>query len=282
MYIFLLLAVLAVAVPTKKVPIDVGSVLSATSIFYSILLGFFVAASMTNLSRLKTLVAIETGALIAMYNIVALSLPQKLDEMRAAIDCYLIKRFDYEVHQYVEPTTKEFFSIFDVLKGAQTKSEGEAAALDYIAEGMYYVPQARREITIVGAKIVTGMSWILLNVLSLLIVFLLFLLRDGSLESALVTALLSTSAFLALLILNDIDSNRFGEAQFSINTYEDVFSAIGKPRYYPTSYIKTGRHKPRVGEYRTGTSSHHYLVRKKRFSKAKPVDIANVPMIDPS
>ncbi len=254
----------AFVLPVRKSPINVVNVLGAASIFYSVLLGFYVSAAMTNLSRLKTLVATETGALMAIYYMVKLSLPDRAEATREAIDHYLIKRFDYEVDEYVEPTNKEYFAIFDVLKGAKTKSNGDEAAMTYVAEAMYYVSQARREITIVGAEIVSGSSWLVLNVLSLIIVFSLFLMRDGSWESALVTALLSASAILALFILGDVDGNRFGEEQFALDTYQDVFTAIDKPHYYPTIYLEAGRYRPTVKEYRTGTSIKNHFVRKGR------------------
>lgn len=253
--IFVVFIALAFLVPIRETPIDGAGVLSATSIFYSILLGFYIAAAMANLSRLKSLVATETGALIGIYHIVKLALPERLDKTREAIDRYLIKRFDYEVENYTEPTTVEFFSIFDVLKGAKTKSEeGEGAAINYIAEALYYVAQARRELTIVGAKVVNGASWLVLNVLSSVVVVSLFLMRDGSIESAIVTAFLSASAVLALFILGDVDGNRFGEERFAIDTYQDVFSAIGKEHYYPSHYLEGGRYKPPVQDYRTGSS----------------------------
>jgi hypothetical protein len=254
-FIFLFFTFLVFIIPVRKTQIDISGILSAAAIFYSILLGFYIAASMGNLSRLKTLVAIETGALVAIYNIVKLSLPERLEKTQEAIDKYLLKRFDYEIHDYTEPTTDEFFAIFDVLKGAGSKSEGENSAIEYIAEAMYYVPQARRELTIVGAKIVNKVSWIVLTALSIVIVSSLFMMRDGSLVSSIITALLASSAILALFILSDVDGNRFGEEQFAINTYQDVFTAIGKLHYYPKHYLATGRYKPSVKNYRTGSYS---------------------------
>ncbi|HUC96054.1 MAG TPA: hypothetical protein VMR16_00090 [Candidatus Saccharimonadales bacterium] len=251
--VFIFFVILVIFIPIVKPGTDVSGILSAAAIFYSILLGFYIAAAMGNLSRLKTLVSIETGALIAIYYIVKLSLPGKLDKTRDAIDKYVMKRFEYEVHDYTEPTTEEFFAIFDVLKGADTKTEGEGAAIDYIAEAMYYVPQARRELTIVGAKIVNKVSWVVLITLSIVIVFCLFLTRDSSVASSIVTALLSSSAIFGLFILSDIDGNRFGEDQFAINTYQDVFAAIGELHYYPKLYLDNGRYKPYVEKYRTGS-----------------------------
>jgi hypothetical protein len=96
-------------------------------------------------------------------------LPERLDEIRNSIDHYLIKRFDYEIDSYSQPTTKEFFDIFDILKGAEPKSAGEGAAMTYLAEGMYYVAQARRELTVVGSRVVNSASWLVLLTLSALI-----------------------------------------------------------------------------------------------------------------
>ena len=207
---------------------------------------------MGNLSRLKTLVATETGALISMYYIVKLSLPDQLDTMRESINQYLIKRFDYEIDSYTEPTTHEFFHIFDVLKGADPKSAGEGAALNYLGEGMYYVAQARRELTIAGARVVNKASWFVLIILALVIVLSLFYSRNGSIGSALITALLCGSSLLALLILDDVDANRFGEEQFAIDTYQDVFKAIDELPYYSKRYLAGGRYKLTEKIYRTG------------------------------
>lgn len=271
----IIVSLLAWFLPISNSPLDIGSLLGATSIFYSILLGFYISAAMANLSRLKTLAATETGALVAIYRIVKLSLSERLDSTVNAIDKYLIKRFDYEINNYALPTTNEFFAIFDVLKGAKAKSDGEGAAINYIAEAMYYVTQARREMTIVGAKLLTGSSWFVLIILSSVIVISLFFMRDGSFESFVFTALLAASAIIALFILQDVDGNLLGEEEFSIGTYQVIFDTIGRPHYYPASYIKSGRYRPTVKEYRTGTSKSVHLVKNKRLSvrfKSNPSD----------
>ncbi len=267
---FVVFCTLSIILPVNKSILDVASVLGATSIFYSILLGFYISAAMSNLSRLKTLTATETGALIAIHRIIALSVPNKKDQVEKAIDKYLIKRFDYEINEYTEPTTDEYFAIFDVLKGAETESGGQGAALNYVAEAMYYVAQARREITIVGARILTTASWMILSILSLIIVFSLFIMRDGSFESAIVTTLLATSAVMALFILQDVDGNRLGEEEFSIGTYQDVFSAIGRLHYYPELYMEAGRFKPTVRKYRTGDSANIKTIIDKKVQLPEP------------
>ena len=246
----------AYLVPIRQASPEVPNVLAATAIFYSILIGFYIASAMTNLSRLKTLVATETGALIAIYHITKLSLPEKTNQVREAIDRYVIKRFDYEIADYTEPTTEEFYAIFDCLKNAKGKSDGESAAINYIAEAMYYVAQARREISIVGVKIVNGVSSTLLYILSGIIIVSLFVLRTPSFESSLIAVLLSTAAVLMLLILHDVDGNRFGEEQYAIDTYQDVFRDIGKEEYYSSHILKGFRYKPKTKHYRSGGSTH--------------------------
>lgn len=249
--VFIIILTLSLVMSPVDSQVDVGTVLAAGSIFYSILLAFFISAAMANLNRLKSLVATETGALIAVYNIVKISLLDRVDETRKLIDKYLVKRFQYEIDEYTDRTREEFYSIFKVLKNANGKSDGENSAINYIAEALYYVAQSRREVSIVSAKVVDRASWILLIILSVVIIGSLFLMRDGTLASTLTSSLLSTSAIMALFILADIDGNRFGEEHFAIDTYQDVFIAIGEKNYYPKHYLKNGRFKPKVKDYRT-------------------------------
>ena len=123
--------------------------------------------------------------------------------------------------------------------------------MTYIGEAMYYIAQARREITIVGAKIVNNISSMLLYILSGIIVISLFYMRAGGFESSMVAVLLSTAAVLSLLILHDVDGNRFGEEEYAIGTYEDVLIAIGKKPYYSHKYLRSFRYKPNTKDYRT-------------------------------
>lgn len=106
--------------------------------------------------------------------------------------------------------------------------------------------------TIVGAKVVSTISWLILITLSLIIVGCLLLMRDGTLESALICAFLSAAAILSLFILADVDGNRFGEEHFAIDTYQDVFSAIGVLPYYSAHYLEAGRYFPSAKKYRVG------------------------------
>jgi len=259
--VFIIFTILALSVPAFRAPINASGLLAAAAIFYSILLGFYIAAAMSNLSRLKTLVASETGALIAVFHIVQMSLPDRLESTREAIDTYLIKRFEYEVQNYTEPTEGDFFKIFEVLKGAEPKSTGDSSAVNYIAEAEYYISQARRELTIVGAKIVTSVSWLVLIVLSMVIIVCLFLIQGTTLASHLITAMLAASAISSLFILDDVDGNRFGEDQFAIDTYQDVFRAIGKLPYYPELYLGAGRYEPTEPEYRIGRRGQIQIVK---------------------
>lgn len=264
MIIFILLTIAAIFLPSKPDSIDVATVLGSTAIFYSILLGFYIASAMTNLARLKTLTASETGALIAIDKIIELSLPEKSKETKVKIDTYLVKRFQYEIGGYVEPTTNEFYSIFDVLKGAKAKSDGEGAAINYVAEAMYYIAQARREITVAGAKIMTSASWLLMLILTTIIVICLLLSRDGTLIGAIIVSLLGSAAIMSLFILDDIDGNKFGEEQFAIDTYQDVFSAMGLLHYYPEHILMGGRYKPPVKEYRIGEPGNLHIKNSKK------------------
>ena len=251
--VFIFFLLLVFIIPVRKVSIDINSLLTSAAIFYSILVGFFFSSAMADLNRLKTLVAEETGALITIYYATLQSFPERVDAVKTAIDQYIIKRFDYEINNYTEPTTKNFFAIFAVFKDIKLNSDGDSTALTVIGNAFYYIPQSRREVTIVGAPIITKTSKALLYILSLIIIIALFLLRSGGVEAAIATSMLCSSAVLALLILSDVDGNRFGEEEYSIKTYQAVFKALNLLPYYPSSYLDQGRYKPTEHTYRTGT-----------------------------
>lgn len=269
--VFIVFLILVFAIPVKKVAVDVSGLLTAAAIFYSILVGFFFSSAMANLNRLKTLVAEETGALITLYYAALQEFPERTEDVKVAIDRYVIKRFDYEIHNYGPATIKEFFGIFEAFKDVKTNPY-DSVALNVLSNTFYYIPQARREITIVGAPVITKISKILLYVLSGIIIISLFLLRNGQVESLIATSMLCSSAILALFILSDVDGNRFGEEEYSIKTYEFVFKAIGLLPYYPTSYIAQGRYKPPEDVYRTGTSDNIETVRKKKHKLLQEIE----------
>ena len=260
---FLILLVLAYFLPIYNLADNIVAVLGSAAIFYSILLGFYISSSMANLIRLKTLTASETGALIAIYKMIEIVAPDKKESTKEKIDLYIVKRFQYEVDNYVEPTTKEFYEIFNEFKGITPKSEGELALLNSVSQSMYYIAQVRREITIAGAKIMNLASWLLLTILSVIIVVSLLFSRDGSITGVLIVSIISTAAVLSLFILYDVDGNMFGEEVYAIDNYQDVFSAMGLLHYYPEHILLGGRYHPPVSEYRTGEPGNLHITKRK-------------------
>ncbi len=131
---------------------------------------------MSNFSRLKTLVSLEAGGLIALYNLtnrIDIGLGKKVAD---AIDKYIIARFDWELENYVENTQEEFLAIFDILKSRKALPEDvrEQNALYFVFNNLANMPAIRNEISIVGKSTLNRLYWILLYILAAIVIFSLY------------------------------------------------------------------------------------------------------------
>ena len=60
----------------------------------------------------------------------------------------------------------------------------------------------------------------------------LFYVKDTSLVSILFTGAITSAILILFIVLRDLNNLNFGESAVSIEPYERVLDAIGKPRYY--------------------------------------------------
>jgi len=75
-------------------------------------------------------------------------------------------------------------------------------------------------------------EWLVSLLLGVLLLASLFYIKDGSLVSIIFTGAITSAILILFLVLRDLNNLNFGEQAVSIEPYERVLDAIGKPRYY--------------------------------------------------
>lgn len=247
-------------IPAQIVAIDISNILTSVTVIFAILGGFFLATTLNNYSSIQGLIASETAGLISLCSFVKKIDPSLDEELRDAVDKYLIAQFDYELHDYMDNTWKEFNEILKVtdrIKKINPSIFGKVPvyATDIFAGFMAVrgnLLENRQAITLVSRRIMDPLNWVILIILAVINTIILYSIRDYSLTSSVLTVVLSTATVLILLLLNEIDSDRFAEEKLAFGIYERVFKEIGKMPYYPENSIKEGRVKPPEKEYRIG------------------------------
>jgi len=251
---------LTIVIPKSVLALDISNLLVVSTVLLAILFGFYIAATFANYTRLQSLIAEETGKLIALSNTIRSVEPTLAAEMDEAIDKYLIASFDVELLSAVEHTWKEFNEMIAVTDKIKNKDTNIFATITGFKSDLI---RMRQDFDLAANRIMGTADWIVLITLAVLNILLLYSMRNTTMISSIVTVLFSTTLAIILFLLNALDNNTFAEESFSFNIYQRVFKEIGKLPYYPEVSIISKRVRPPKETYRVGV----YKNREKSFDK---------------
>lgn len=247
---FLLLAFFLPTVSLK----NADSFLTATTFLFGVLYGFEISIVITNFAALKTQLAIENAGLRSIFHLADILGGETGEEMKKRIEAYLLAAIDYPLAKHLA-IDREFFDIFEPLKTApgDPGSAAKGQALQYLNEGIYYIPQARDQIADVAPRFVNRPTWIMLSILGLFLVGALFAGRGNDSFSKITAATFSTAVVGSLMLLDEIDSNRIMESYLEYGMFNETLAALGKIPYYPIFALKEGLiTAPKNAKYRVG------------------------------
>jgi len=244
----ILFIILVFLLPTNFIQIDISNLLTATTVLFGILTGFFIAATLTNYFRMQSLIAEETANLISLRDVCITLEPSFRKEINDAIDRYIIASFDFELTEYIDKTWEEFNKILKITDRIKKKNTNLFASLMNTRTDLLKI---RQEITLTARKIIPLSGWITIIALAIINIALLYSIRNSSIISSIFTVLLSSAACLVLFLLDEIDSDRFAEEKLAFEIYQRTFLEIGKLPYYPSVSVESGRIRPK-GTYRLG------------------------------
>ena len=229
---------------------NVSTLFTAVALLFGVIAGFFIAATLTNYFKLQSLVAKETSKLIALHENILVLEPSLKKQINEAIDNYLIAAFDWEFSIYIDKTWDEFDEIIKITKKVKERDSELYSQLLNIRDDLI---ETRQEMTLTGRRIIGLSHWVTLIVLASTSIFLLYVMKEPSLESSIFTVLLSSTTCLVLFLLQEIDNNTFAEEQLAFSVYQIIFKRLGNLPYFSELDLKEKRVKiPKSGKYRVG------------------------------
>lgn len=218
--------------------------LTSATFLYGVLYGFEISIVLGNFSQLKSLLATENAGLMSIFHLSQLIGGEFAKQVEEKIEKYLRKAIEIPLSRHLIETNEEFFEIFEPLKTIKVDGDEQTAALNYINEGLYYIPQSRTQIAQVAPRDVDKPEWVMLLILAFILVGTLLLGREANLISQLSAAIFATTVVGSLLLLDEVDSNRIQEARLEYEVFNETLAAMGKEKYYPEEALKSGIVKP--------------------------------------
>ncbi len=242
-----------------------GVLLTAVSLLFAILVGFFIATTTSNYLRLQTLIADANACLISIFNLVKGIEPSKKPLIEQAIDDYMIASLDFELLDYTDKTKKEFDQVIKIADGVEPTDEKGFALISELHSRMDDMLTNDQEIALTAKRIVTPRHWFIIILLAVLLAVSLLSFRNDSLIISIFIGVMFVSVYHIMMLIHEIDSNLFLSNQLSFDDPQQVFSGIGRPNYYPEYAIKKGYAKPKTITYRVGIYKNYPSSREKEI-----------------
>jgi ABC-type multidrug transport system fused ATPase/permease subunit len=239
--------------PTLKVNSNLLSLsLTATSILFGLLSGFFISELWKKYSTIRRLNSKFVSNLESLIlNFKSLSGNEDLkQEFKDKVHTYLIV---YNLLPWNEMNHgDEYFSrVIKIPRKSTINSEKDEVIFEQLLEQSSSVSSIREELSIVGKERLFKLEWMVLGSLSSVIIVSAYMLRDGSLFFNIIAALLSSVVVLTLAILDDLNNLRWNATEVSFAPVQSLFKSIEKKEFYEKKYIEAGLAQPSSEEYLT-------------------------------
>ncbi|GEM_PF-854975 len=231
---------------------DISTLLTVVSLIFAILIGFFIATATTNYLRLQSLIADEDSSLISIFDLSKIVQLSEVPKMKEIIDRYATAALDFELTEYVEKTQKEFRDLLSSIDTLSPQDEKGLELFGNLHDKKSQLVRIRQEITFVARRIVTLRHWIILVLLAILLISLLFSIRDGHWFLSSIVGSLSVATYLVLVLLHEVDSNVFLEEKLAYENTQQIFLALGTMKYIPHHAFQNKRVKEPEEDYRVG------------------------------
>ncbi len=210
--------------------------ITVIGVLFGIIVGFFIADLYTRFQKIRECAAVDSSSLSTFYFLASVIGENKknrkwLNKVEERINNYIHKFMPIPWERYSE-TEEEFNELGKSLK--EIKYSNEKENMTYLSMLSVYAGHstAREGLVMYGKDKLTLGEWLVISFLGILLILSLFYIKDGTMVSVVFTGLLTSAVLLLFVILRDLDDLNFGENEISVEPYERVLDAIGRPRYY--------------------------------------------------
>jgi hypothetical protein len=242
---------IAFLLPYFTIP-EADSLISAASAIFAIVSGFFIADATANYLRLQTLISEENGIWISITHDLHWVGAEDAAYIRGLIDTYMIAQLDIDGLDHTITTHDEFNTILN--------------ALDHIIETYADISESMKgnrdklitlnqEMVLAANSNLTLVHWGIIISLWMVVAITTLSLRDGTLTMFFIAAGILLGCQGVMVVLRDVDNNRYLQRKLSFKNPRFVFQAIGRPPYYSPASHKAQQLPNESGELRMRDSN---------------------------
>lgn len=178
-------------------------------------------------------------------------------EMIKRMDSYLQAQIDFVLSDYYL-SGKEFMKLYTFIQDIEVTNPKEKEAREKILLLLDNSLEVRKNVEANAYNKITAGEWITLFIFALIILLTTIGLYNGSLESIIVTALLSSGVIILLVLLDKIDSLSWRQDEYIWLPLTLLFRDVDLLPYFPINIVKHRKLKDVKGMVRVATYPHSY------------------------
>ena len=233
---------------------DIATVRNISTLLFGILAGFFIYFLLSSFAAIRSVLTREGSMLMELYKLSQAIGPEFAARAAERIDRYLIVRFDEENYfNFTSRGRDALFSIFEELITVDIGNNQNLTTMHrHFVTTLREAISLRRETIVTGTITVTIVQWASLLMLAMILIATLFAMKSDTLFSSILTGMLTFAILLILYMVKSMSDLKLGGDFLKFETIERVFEFIGKPRYYPVSYVRLDLLPKHLTEIRLG------------------------------
>ncbi len=246
----ILLFIGVIFIPGHGSSSEVEVVLTISTFLFAILAGFYISRLNNRYDQIRQLQATEDALWLGLYKIALFFGTDFQDRIRELIDEYYIIAYDFDVGEYYKHNAHLFFKVFDECKSLDTTNNLASSFIMMLPA----IEQNRNTSSVLERESLNAGQWIILIFLAIIILLSMFYIKSPDLYSQFSVVLMGTVLVLVLLTIRDLQELRLWGETVAVESGEEVFDFMGKPRYYNKLYIDEGTMiiPPHLKTYRLG------------------------------
>jgi len=205
-------------------------------ILFGIIVGFFIADLYSRYQGIRDNAGTDSSCLSTFYFFAKiLSKENKNKKWLSGVE----KRIENYVHKFMplpwerySETEKEFADLGKSLEELKYSGSKSNETYSNILNVYNQHSEARENLVMFGKDKLSLGEWLITFFLGGLLLASLFYVKDKSLVSILFTGAITSAIIILFIVLRDLNNLNFGKNVVSVEPYERVLDALGKPRYY--------------------------------------------------
>jgi hypothetical protein len=212
-------------------------------ILFGIIVGFFIADLYSRYQGIRSNAGSDSSCLSTFYFFATILAKENknlkwLRDVENRIHVYIKKFMPLPWERYSE-TEKEFADLGKSLQELKYSGDKSNETWSNILNVYNQHSEARENLVMYGKDKLSWGEWLIAIFLGGLLLASLFYVKDAAMVSIVFTGAITSAILILFVVMRDLNNLNFGENAVSIEPYERVLDAIGKPRFYKSKRKKT-------------------------------------------